>query len=476
MSRWIGHDHVDAVLRAADSWRSRCFLEDQSLFSDSSLWTFTNVNELKRRFTDNPIHGTHHTFYEKLEKQLYGASDAVIQFAAEAVWFLLLFPIYAAIRPQTKRENIKQIWGWSGSSLPDTEHLSNEALMGIANTGPAYQTRRPDQFSFFLDVLEKWKSLPRTQRRELMTVDMPWNFMNWIDAIEHADRRPIRSVILYFLYPDDLERQVSNDHRRQIIKALRHRLPKDLRPKGHNPSLISIDRAINELRRGFENELGTKHIDFYRPPIHSQWFIEARNIDRNHIAAEIKKVLSGYNLELRQCGSKKKTLERCRPVSTVTGFWDNPSDATNKPLRWFIHIELKGGQVVARIPKAHGGHRIAFANTAQGTSGALTTRIIPVVKLGEGNFVFYETWEWLLLHCFLPALPVGSSSQLFDFDAATGRLEYMGHEQSYVAAALITLNEDDDLFLATELSRPITYAEASDAVAKLINVVPTAMA
>ena len=97
-----------------------------------------------------------------------------------------------------------------------------------------------------------------------------------------------------------------------------------------------------------------------------------------------------------------------------------------------------------------------------------------MIEVGNDRFVFYETWEWLLLHTFLPPLAVGSSGQLFDeFDETTGRLTYMAKDQRYVTAALITLNEDEDLFVAPELQRPLTYAEATEAVAQLIKVSPT---
>lgn len=476
MSRWTGHDHIEAVLTAADAWRERCFLSDGSLFSQAPLWTWGNIQELKRRFLENPIEGAERTFFDKLKEQLDGAPAEVIQLTAEVVWFLLLFPISSATKPETKRTQVKEVWEWAGVELPSSPYLTDEALMGVGHPGTAYLTRRYEQFGFFLEVLDQWKALPDARRKELMTENAPWGFVAWLDAFNHADRRPVRNAILYFLFPDVLERNLSNEHRRQIVEALKHRLPEELRPRGRNPPLAVLDRAINELRRGFEQEFGTKELDFYRPPIYAQWFIGIREDARNEIGAGLKKVLSEYDLELRQCGSKKKTLESCKPVSEKTGFWEVPTDATNKPLRWFLHLEIEKGKLIARVPEEHGSRRIAFANTAQGTSGAVTTRIVPAIKVADEKFVFYETWEWMLLHCFLPALPVGSSGQLFDeFDETTGRLVYMGHEQLYIAAALITLNEDEDLFVAPELPRPLKYAEATEAIAALINVVPTAM-
>ena len=476
MSRWTGHDHIDAVLTAADAWRERCIVVDGSLFSDESLWTLSNVRELKTRFIDKPIVGTDRNFSEKLKQQLSDAPAQVTRLAAEVLYFLLLFPISTTMRPDTKRAQIKTVWEWSGSNLPDSQYLSDQVLKGVGGTGPAFLAGINDQYAFVLEVMEQWKSLPEAERTQLMTADTPWRFMDWLDRFEHADRRPVRNAILYFLFPDDLERSLSNEHRRQIVASLKHRLPEELRPRGRNPSLGDLDRAISELRKGFEEEFSSNEIDFYRPPIYSQWFIGIREKARSEIARGLKRVLSEYDLELRQCGSKKKTLATCRPVSEETGFWENPTDATNKPLRWFIHLEIEGDKVVARVPDEHGSRRIAFANTAQGTSGAVTARIVPAIKVGSERFVFYETWEWLLLYTFLPALSVGSSGQLFDeFDEATGRLVYMHRDQPYITAALITLKEGKDLFVASELPRPLTYAEATDAIAQLIKVSPTVM-
>ena len=474
MSRWIGNDHLDVVLGASDAWRERCFTADGSLFGEESLWTLENIRDLKQRFQGNPIEGTDRTFFDKLREQLEGARGEVDRLAAEIVWLLVLFPNSKSTRPDTKREQIREVWGWSGNELPDTPFLADGPLMGVGSPGTYYLARRDQQFGFVLEVMEAWKSLPPAERDHLMAEDAPWSFMAWLDGFEHADRRPVRNALLYFLFPDRFERILSNDHRRQIVESLKHRLSEERRPRGRNPSLGDLDRAISELRRGLEEELGTGELDFYRPPIYAMWSSRVRDEARSQIGAALKSVLSEYDLELRQCGSKKKTLDTCAPVNETTGFWDSPTAATNKPLRWFLHLALEDDRVVARIPVAHGSRRIAFANTAQGTSGAVTTRIVPAIKMGEDRFVFYETWEWLLLHCFLPALEVGSSGQLFDeFDEVTGKLTYKGREQHYIAAGLIALQEDDNEFVAEELPRAIKYAEATEAIATLIHVAPS---
>lgn len=472
MSRWTGRANISNVLSASDTWREKCFLANGSLFTEDDLWTAENMLELKSRCIDNPIEGGEQSFAEKLSVQLSGAPKSVIQLAAEILWLLTLFPRSENFHPNTKRSQVRDVWELSGTDLPQSSHLSDEALDGVGNPGLDYTIRKYDQFSLLIEVMLGWKAQSAEEQNALVTEDVPWKFLAWLDSFENSDR-PVRHAILYFLFPDKLERIMSSLHRSQIVAALKHRLPEEHRPRRSNPSLEELDRAISQLREIFEKDFDTTELDFYRPPINSLWFTSVREKVRAEIGTELKKVLSVYGLELRQCGSKKKTLDVCKPVDESTGFWSNPADATNKPVRWFLHLELEDDRIIARVPKSHGARRIAFANTAQGNSGAIATRIIPAIKLTDEQFVFYETWEWLLLHCFLPALPTGSSGQLFEnFDETSGKLTYMGKEQAYIVAGLITLQEDDNEFVASELHRSIMYGEATQAISQLIQVSP----
>jgi hypothetical protein len=471
MSRWTGDPFIGDVLKAADAWRKRCVEVDGSLFSEEPLWTKSNIHDLQARFSGNPITGTDQDFYEKLQQQVAGATPAVIKLASEVVWFLLLFPHHSKFGTDKKLSQIRSVWEWSGSPLPQSEYLHEKCLMGVGNPGTAYLTRRNEQFGFVLEVFDLWKGLDLRVRQQHLTSRVPWDFVQWIDTVPASDRRPVRNAILYFLFPDTLERNLSNDHRRQIVEAFKDRLPVDERPRGKRPSLTDLDKAIAGIRQTFERDLGTKELDFYRSPIYQAWWTGLREEARDQIASEIKKLLSKYGLELRQCGNKKAKLADCYPTSAKTGFWSDPSAATNKPLRWILHFELADGKLLAKLAGQHGDRRIAFANTAQGTTGAITVRIIPAFKLKTGSFAFYETWEWLLLLHFMPALAIGSSGQLFeDFDPSTGRLKYQGKDQKYIGAALIALNEEDDVLAGPDILRPIRYSEATDALASLIRI------
>ena len=271
MARWIGpgpeHDHIDAVLAAAEAWRDRCFMTDGSLFGGENLWTLDNVQELRRRL-DDPIE-SRSKFFDKLEEQLNTASSQVKKLAAESLWFVYLFPHQRAMKPETKRDNIKLVWEWSGSSLPDSDHLNKRALMGVAAPGPAYMTRPDRELGFLLQILDRWKSEPR--RSELMAEGTPWRFVEWLDETDHSDWRQIRHAILYFLFPINLEGSISFLHKRRIVEAFSDRLPEEIRPESQDSPVVDVDRALYELRKGLEKEYGRRELDFYHPPLAEQW-------------------------------------------------------------------------------------------------------------------------------------------------------------------------------------------------------------
>ena len=279
MARWIGpdHDHIDAVLDAAKAWRERCFEDDGSLFGAERLWTLDNIEEFRSRVIDNPIERKDE-FTNKLEEQLGSASSQVKQLAAEILWFLYLFRHHEAMKPETKRDRIERVWGWSGSSPPNRDHLNDRVLMGVAK--PGLSMRRPQwELGFLLQMLERWRSEPR--QSELMAEDPPWKFVAWLDEIDKAERRPMRHIILYFLFPDYLEPSVNYEHKRQIVKAFKDRLPEEIGPESQDSPMVDVDRALYELRKSLEKEHGEK-IDFYHPPLAELWGWPPQESERQH--------------------------------------------------------------------------------------------------------------------------------------------------------------------------------------------------
>lgn len=472
MARWTGNPEVGAVLDAAAIWRSRCFEGDGSILGDERLWTAGNLAALRDLFRANPIIGADRSFFDKLREQLSGASALLSHLAAEVVWLLLLFPHHSKYGPERKIERVMEVWAFPGSGI--TPRLEEAALMGVGNPGPAYLARIPDEFGFLLDAISAWKAKPEAERAALLAdAEAPWKFAEWLASIAGSDRRPVRHALLFFLFPDHFESIVSGEHKRQILAAFRTEIPTADRPRGTRPTLLERDKALYALRQVLEAGSSGGPVNFYRPPLAQRWQSGVRDEARSLIASDLTRVLGEHGLELHYCGSKKRTIADCGEVSEGTGFWAKPTDATNKPLRWIVHISVHESGVVASLAGQHGDRRIAFANTKGGVSGMVLTRVVPAIRLGNGTFAFQETWEWMLLLGFLPALPPGSSGQMLgDFDPMSGRLDYIGKPQPYVAAALVSLSEGDDVFEHPKLARPITYAEATAAVSALVQVDP----
>src|SRR3954452_19197767 len=95
--------NIGAVLAAAEHWRDNALFNARAVLSDEPIWTTSNIEELARRFIDNPDE-TDRTFIDKLHDQLSSSAKEIKQLAAEVTWLLLLSP--SNVSPDRKRENV----------------------------------------------------------------------------------------------------------------------------------------------------------------------------------------------------------------------------------------------------------------------------------------------------------------------------------------------------------------------------------
>ncbi|MCZ4346440.1 hypothetical protein [Devosia neptuniae] len=470
MARWTGHDTITSVLEAATRWKAECFISEGSILSTKSLWTGSNLVTLSGVFDANPIVGTEQNFYGKLKLQLETSPPHIVQLAAEILWFVNLFP--STTKAETKRNRIREVWAWSGEELEeDAEFLKEEYLAGVGSPGTYFQTNLPNEFGFSARVMAEWKKRPPAERDPGNDIAAAWQFASWLDQQPDAENRPMRNAILYLAFPDYFERNLSVSHRQEIYRSLHRTLPIAQRA-GSSPSALSLDKALFTIRTQLQEILVLPQADFYVEPLLSLWKRDKIEGRRRQVASAVDAIVSNYNLEIAEPGSKKKTLEDTRPVDETTGYWKNPSDATNKPLRWIVHFDLTLGGLVASVPALHGSDRIAYLNAAQGRSGAVIIRVIPAFKTAENNYEFFDSMEWLLVFSFMPSLAKGSSGQLIEnFDPETGTFKYLGKEQPYIGAALVGLNDPSDLF-PTKVGgapRTVRYSDLTVELGRLLH-------
>ena len=283
MSRWIGpspeHDHIGAVLAAAEAWRDRCFMSDGSLFGEEALWTRANLQELKSRLIGNPAQGSGLPFHERHKARLRSPPPVVTHLAAEVWWFLFLFQWAGSggrDKPRTKRDRVKNIWEWSGSKLAERHPLlDDEVLKGVGRTGVALTTHLKDQLEYLLDTVAKWKDEPWRDKLLILGAPkyFPQDFVIWLDETAkegggQPPQRAMRNMLLYLLFPDYMERIINIRQKKGIVRRFQNRLPKELQNRLPSFTPVEIDRALYEIRNALERERGNK-IDFYFLDLHA---------------------------------------------------------------------------------------------------------------------------------------------------------------------------------------------------------------
>ncbi|MBA3519182.1 MAG: AAA family ATPase [Rhizobiales bacterium] len=270
MARWSGYPQTEAVLRAADEWKRKCFLEDGSLFSNEDLWTLQNISELRTRVVENPLDGPE-AFYSKLASQLSGAAPKIVRLASEVLWLLLLFSHERNFSAQKKRERITEVWAQSGSDPLTSAYLADDALRGVGNPGAAFNTKVPDELVYLLRVLEKFKALPLSQREELLAPGGVWSLCALVTDIEGGEVRAARHMLLFFCFPDEFERITSRNHKTRIYENFRTLLGPGDDPYAAVSTPCALDQALLAIRTKLIEEYGTDELDYYREPLQTRW-------------------------------------------------------------------------------------------------------------------------------------------------------------------------------------------------------------
>jgi len=114
----------------------------------------------------------------QIKRQVKDASSAAQQLSAEMLWSLLVFPVN--IKPETKRDQIRELWALSGQTLPDIlPMLSDEVLAGIGSGGPGFNNHRWRELTFLITLTGELKKSETPARHQSMEdYDA---FMNWIE-------------------------------------------------------------------------------------------------------------------------------------------------------------------------------------------------------------------------------------------------------------------------------------------------------
>ncbi|WP_144059843.1 hypothetical protein [Rhodopirellula sallentina] len=189
---------------------------------------------------------------------------------------------------------------------------------------------------------------------------------------------------------------------------------------------------------------------------------------RRNVVSMIKSTISAYGLEVAASGGKFEDLRQS--VDPSTGYWSD-SSYNSKPSRLLVHLHHEDDKIVASIPDANSGRTFSYAN-AQGNRsvGCIVVRLMVILAGPNGDFKLIDDWEWLLWYCFLPALPSGTSGEVFNnFFPSRGTFNYQGQPCSYISAGLVGLSPSEELREFPN-GEKISYAVATESLSEFIRV------
>ncbi|MBK6597793.1 MAG: AAA family ATPase [Proteobacteria bacterium] len=234
------------------------------MFSDGAVWTRDNAQALIKYFVDSPDE-TDRSFDEKLQDQLAAAPASAKHLAAEITWVMYLCP--SNITASHKRERINRLWDWAaqGSIDPNSKYLSDEVLRGIGSAGPGYNQHQWRETCFAFRFVHEWIMVPPDKRKEMLADG--WRFAEWLERIPECNQRQFRHMLMFLLFPDSFERTFGGNQRRMIVD---HFDPLT-RAQVRKLSALKLDRKLAEIRQQLEIKHGTKELDFYAEPVHSEW-------------------------------------------------------------------------------------------------------------------------------------------------------------------------------------------------------------
>lgn len=259
MSRFNPHfPNADQVFAAADKFKQRCLLDQESLFLDGqTLWTPEHFKSLIENYVDRPDTGDR-GFYEKLADQLATCEPLGVALMAEVFWIVQLGP--TNLRAPTKIKTLERIWDMnSAAAFPvSSPFLKLSVLSGLGSAGPGYNNYLPMEITFAVEAFADFVNKPRTEREALL--NNAQGFAKWLESIPSGKGRQLYHTLCHVLFPDSFERIFSKGNKFQVARAHKIWTP------ALGESRPAMDAALLELRKRLEIQYPGV-VDYYAQPV-----------------------------------------------------------------------------------------------------------------------------------------------------------------------------------------------------------------
>lgn len=279
----ISEHNITPILYAAEQWKSTCFANNGSVFGEEEIWTDELLSQFEEHFVKKPDIGED-DFFTKWERQVNAGSKLLPKLAAEILWLHYLFP--SNVMHKTKVDQICKVYGWSGDAL-DSKHPMLEALQsGVGSAGMGYNLRRPEEVEYIFKIVTAFRELDRNKQEALL--QKPWDFSNWLDAYSESIKDPnriFRHILVFLLFPDEMERIASKNHKTKILKRWKD-MAHDVDIDNTDSKLVVLDKQLLVIRRQLEADANGEPMDFYFEKWLRQWDPESADKHYSKTIAE----------------------------------------------------------------------------------------------------------------------------------------------------------------------------------------------
>jgi|GEM_PF-1267742 len=234
------------------------------ILPEVTIYTAEAAEELRSRIADNPIDGADVSQWDKLDRQLQGASREAVLLAAELV-FLREHPLRSAL-PTTQRAHVERVLAHLDVPVPIPEPMSGWLARPAGKTGltvgMSYHGHVWKHLPWLSQFVIHWCGLTDPER-EAARSD-PWILQQtMIDSGE--DRSDIRNVLQFLARPDEFEPIASADMKRKIRNGLADRIDGS---SGDEPA--AIDRDLFQIRAAVAQERADP-FQFWTPGVKELW-------------------------------------------------------------------------------------------------------------------------------------------------------------------------------------------------------------
>lgn len=308
----------------------------------TTIWTAETAEELRARIGDNPIVGKDQGQWEKLDRQLQGASREVLLLAAELV-FLREHAIRSA-RPETRRAHVDRVLTHLDSPLaipaPMSTWLARPAGIAGFEPGSWYNGALWRHVIWASTFVRHWDGLSEAERESARTD--PWELQR-VMLTSGDDRSDIRNALQFLARPDVFEPISSASMKVKIRNGLADRIGG---ASGDTPG--SIDRDLLAIRAVLAHEIeGPFH--FWTLGVAELW--DASRADLALTAAEIGELAEPRprHYWLYSPGPQASEWDEFSSSGIMAIGWDELKDLATYPsresIRQALDVESTGGSL-----------------------------------------------------------------------------------------------------------------------------------